>query len=459
MTDGLVAGPPGAAPAVTTYWCELAWLGDATGHVESGVTVTVAGDRITAVTAGVQPPAGATQLGGLTVPGFANAHSHAFHRALRGRTHGATGSFWTWRAAMYELAARLDPDRYLALATATFAEMALAGYSCAGEFHYLHHAPGGRPYDEPNVMGEVLRCAAADAGIRLTLLDTCYLDGGFGTALDEVQQRFGDGDTDSWTARADALPSSDTVRIGAAIHSVRAVDPASVTVVSAWAADRTAPLHAHVSEQPAENEECRLAHGCTPVELLDRQGALTERFTAVHATHLVDADVALLARAGATCCLCPTTERDLADGIGPSAAFRSAGVPMCLGTDSHAVIDPFEDARAVELDERLVSMQRGTHRAGELLAMATVVGHRSLGWTDAGLIAPGMLADLTTISLDSVRLAGTDASSADAAVVFAASAADVRHVVVGGRVIVRDGAHVRIDVAGALDRSIRDVWA
>jgi formiminoglutamate deiminase len=359
---------------------------------------------------------------------------------------------------MYELAATRDPERYLALATATFEEMAMAGYSCVGELHYLHPGVGGHPYDEPNMMGEVLRAAAADAGVRLTLLDTCYLHGGFGIAPDAVQRRFSDGDADSWAARVDGLASSATVRIGAAIHSVRAVDPPSMAAVSAWAAGRGAPLHAHVSEQPAENEQCSAAHGCTPVELLESHGVLGDRFTAVHATHLTDTDVTALARTGTTCCLCPTTERDLADGIGPSSAFRSDGVPMCLGTDSHAVIDPFEDARAVELDERLASGVRGTHHPDELLTMATAAGHRSLGWPEAGRIAPGLLADLSTISLDSVRLAGTDPCSAGAAIVFGASADDVHHVVVGGRVVVRDGAHVRIDVAAALERSIRAVW-
>jgi len=239
---------------------------------------------------------------------------------------------------------------------------------------------------------------------------------------------------------------------------VRAVDPAAIEVVAAWADARATPLHAHVSEQPVENEQCLAAHGCTPTELLLRHGALSERFTAVHATHVTDDDMTRLAAAGAMACFCPTTERDLADGIGPSGALRAAGVSLCLGTDSHALIDPFEEARAVELDERLRSLRRGTHSSAELLTMATGEGYRSLGWPEGGRIEPGALADLTTIGLDSVRLAGTDTTAADAAVVFGAAAADVRQVMVGGEVVVRDGAHVRIDVARELRRSIEGAW-
>ena len=445
--------------ASTTYWCELAWRGIAGVGVESGVLVRVTGGRVSDISSSASAPSNAVRLRGLTLPGFANAHSHAFHRALRGRTHGSTGSFWTWREQMYALAGHLDPDRYLALATATFAEMVMAGYSCVGEFHYLHHGLDGRAYGDPNLMADVLRAAAGEAGLRMTLLDTCYLRGGIaGEPLDDVQRRFSDGDVDSWVRRVDALKDSDDVRIGAAVHSVRAVEPEAAHVVAAWSASREAPLHAHVSEQPAENDRCHAVHGCTPVKLLARSDVLGERFTAVHATHVSLVDIATLAASGSSCCICPTTERDLADGIAPTAAFRDEGIPMCLGTDSHAVVDPFEDARAIELDERLGSLRRGTHSPEELLVMAGSAGHRALGWPDAGRIEPGALADLTTVRLDSVRLAGLDREAADAAVVFGASAADVDHVVVGGRVVVRGGEHVRLDVAGALDRSIRDAW-
>jgi formiminoglutamate deiminase len=439
------------------FWCELAWVGGE--EAAEGVVVEIEGERIAAVESGVPaPPADATRLDGITIPGLANAHSHAFQRALRGRTQSGRGDFWAWREAMYELASGLDPDLYLALARATFGEMALTGITCVGEFHYLHHGSGGVPYADPNEMGEAVIQAAREAGIRITLLDACYLHGGIGEEPNEVQRRFSDGDADRWANRAAALADAPGTRIGAAIHSVRAVDPASAASVAAWAGEREAPLHAHVSEQPAENEASRRAYGGTPTTVLANADALGERFTAVHGTHLGQPDFRALGAAGATCCLCPTTERDLADGIAEAKRLRSAGVELALGSDSHAVIDPFEEARAIELDERLASGERGRSTATELLSAATANGHACLGWHEAGRIATDALADLVTLRLDTPRLAGTDPATAVGAVVFAAGAADVRSVVVSGLQIVRDGAHVAMDVAGELDAAIRAVW-
>ncbi len=429
----------------------------------AGVLIEIEGDRIVKVEPGiaVAPDGHTIRLGGVTLPGLANGHSHAFHRALRGRTHRGHGDFWVWREQMYAVAARLTPENYLALARATFAEMLLAGYTAVGEFHYVHHRPDGSPYDDPNAMGEALMHAAGDAGIRLTLLDACYLRGGWKTGLAAEQRRFSDGTAHAWCERVELLASSalpsPMCRVGAAIHSARAVDAPSIAVVAGFATRHEMPLHAHVSEQPAENDHVAGEYGCTPTGILAQHGALSERFTAVHATHVTAADIGLYASARCTCCFCPTTERDLADGIGPSAELSEAGVALSIGSDQHAVIDPFEEMRGIELDERLRSTRRGTHDPAELLAAGSANGYRSLGWPDGGSIVVGALADLMTVSLDSVRLAGCGDSALVDAVVFAATAADVTDVMVGGRFVVHDGAHVSIDVAAALRDSIAAV--
>ncbi|MFR9799202.1 formimidoylglutamate deiminase [Streptomyces sp. MS06] len=435
------------------YWLEHAWLGD---RIESGVALDVRDGRVLALRTGVPaPPPGAEVLRGLTLPGLANAHSHAFHRALRGTVQVGSGTFWTWREVMYSVADRLTPETYHALARAVYAEMALAGITCVGEFHYLHHAPGGTPYADPNAMGEALLAAAAEAGIRITLLDTAYLSAGFGAPPDTHQLRFSDGTAEDWAARCSALEDREHARIGAAVHSVRAVPAGQLATVAQWAEHRRAPLHVHLSEQTAENDACLAAHGCTPARLLADHGVLGPRTTGVHNTHLTAGDIELIGGSRTGTCMCPTTERDLADGIGPAAALERAGSPLSLGSDSHAVIDLLEEARAMELNERLRTRTRGHWTAAALLRAATADGHSALAWPDAGTLVPGALADFTTVALDSVRTAGPPARLGTETAVFAATSADVRHTVVGGRHVVRDGAHTLVpDVPQALTSAL-----
>jgi formiminoglutamate deiminase len=418
------------------------------------VLIEVADGRFTSVTPNAAK-SDATPMRGVVLPGFANAHSHAFHRALRGRTHAAGGTFWTWREAMYTLASRLDPDNYLALARAVYAEMALAGITTVGEFHYVHHAPGGQPYDDQNAMGYALQQAARDAGIRLTLLDTCYLEGGLDASghlpLDQLQLRFSDKTVEAWASRVDGLDARPGTLVGAAIHSVRAVAPAGLARAATASAGR--PLHVHLSEQPAENRATREYYGRTPTALLDESGALTPRTTVVHATHLSERDIGVLGRAQVTACFCPTTEQDLADGIGPARALAEAGARLSLGSDQNAVVDLIGEARALESGERLASLHRGRFRPEELLAAATA--HGSLGWTDAGAIAPGLRADLVCVRTDTVRTAGAD----PAQILLAATAADIDSVWVDGAPVVSAGAHRLGDVARLLANAIGDLWA
>lgn len=440
---------------MTAYWAAHAWL---PSGLSTDVRIEVDDGVIVAVAPGSAAQADDTRLPGVVFPGFANAHSHAFHRALRGRTHAGRGSFWTWREAMYSLAGRLTPESYYELALATYAEMALAGVTVVGEFHYLHHGPGGTPYADPNAMATALRQAARDAGVRLTLLDTCYLEGGIGRSLDGAQLRFGDPTADAWAERAARL-EADTVAdentlAGAAIHSVRAVPPAALGTVAEWARRRDAPLHVHLSEQLAENQAAVTAYGRTPARLLAEAGALTSRTTAVHANHVTPADIALLGTAGTTICACPTTEQDLADGLAPTGPLYAAGSPLCVGSDQHAVVDLLLEARLLEHHERLRTGARGTFTPGDLVVALTEAGHTALGWNGNGRLAPGAAADLVAVRTDTVRTAGADPGQ----LVLAAGGADVDTVVTGGRVVVRDGTHERGDVASLLTRAIAPLW-
>jgi len=455
-----------SADAPRRWLAELAWSPDF--GLRDNVFLEAVGDRFVGVTPDAKDvPSDVIRLAGLTLPGLANAHSHAFHRALRGITQASRGTFWTWRERMFEVAERLDPASYLSLARAVYAEMALAGVSCVGEFHYLHHGPGGVPYTDPNEMSRVLIQAAAEAGLRITLLDTCYLTGGLGHAGDQLalatpQLRFSDGDSSGWAARLESLGADQAgalgpgTRVGAAIHSVRAVPPAQMHEVIAWSHQHGAPLHAHVSEQVAENKACLAAYGTTPAQVLLDAGALGPRASLVHATHLSAQDIVVIGQSRSFACFCPTTEADLADGIGPAGQLASAGVALTLGSDSHAVVDLLEEARRVELGERLATAERGHFTAAELATAATSAGHASLGWPEAGQLAPGALADLVTVALDSPRTAGAVTATALESVIFAATATDVRHVVVSGRDVVVDGSHqlvpdVAADLAGAVN--------
>ncbi|ABS05910.1 formiminoglutamate deiminase [Kineococcus radiotolerans SRS30216 = ATCC BAA-149] len=422
--------------SVTSFWCESAWLD---GGPVRGVRVESADGRTTALTRAENPAPGDRELRGLVFPGLADAHSHAFHRGLRGRTHRDGGSFWTWRTAMYALAGRLDPDVYRDLATAVFAEMVLAGWTAVGEFHYVHHRRDGTPYDDPNAFALALRDAARAAGIRLTLLDTLYLTSAPGEPPLPEQRRFSDGTAAAWAQRVREIPADAGFRVGVAAHSVRAVGPDDLAVVAATARDLGAPVHVHLSEQPAENDACRAAHGATPTELLERAGLLGPDLTVVHANHLTDADVARLGSARVTVAACPTTEADLGDGVGRARDLATAGAVLALGSDQHAVVDPFLEARGLEGAARLGALRRGAFDPADLVAALTTGGHRSLG-LDGGTLAVGAPCDLVAVDARSVRTAGSD----PAQLVLSATAADVTDVVVGGETRVRDRVHTTL---------------
>lgn len=384
------------------------------------------------------------------VPTAVNAHSHAFHRVLRGRTHDAAGDFWSWRTQMYAAAKALTPELYEQLATAVYTEMVTAGYSAVGEFHYLHHQPDGTPYPH-HEMEFALARAAQRAGIRLTLLDTCYLDGGFGlnehggSAItrippNPVQHRFSDGDAASWLQRLASLRRAvqgefdpDFVQIGSAVHSVRAVAPEQLRIIAAEL-DPSLPLHVHLSEQPQENADCLAATGLTPAGLLAESGLLSSRLSAVHATHLTEEDITLLGSAEVTVVMCPTTEADLADGIGPALELAEAGAHLAIGSDQHAVVDPWQEIRALEYGERLRSGVRGRFSPEQLLEISHRGGLRSLGRSEE---TAELGADLQQVSAESVRTVGSKPEQ----LVMSATAQDVLSVRIAGQQVAENGVH------------------
>jgi formimidoylglutamate deiminase len=382
------------------------------------------------------------------LPGFVNTHSHAFQRLLRGRVQwrpaGAEADFWSWRRSMVTLALELSPDDVESVSRFAFLEMLHAGITTVGEFHYLRRDTDGRPYADPHEIAERVVAAARDVGLRITLLDAAYATGGIEAPIELSQRRFATPDLEAFLAGTDELRGRfagvPSVTVGIAPHSVRAVPRSWLGAMAEWAAQRSAPLHAHVSEQAAEVEACAAAYGRRPVELLSDEGALGPGFTAVHATHVDSAEIELLAAAGVTVCACPTTERDLGDGILPAAELVAAGVEIALGTDSQVVIDPFEEMRALEGHERLRSGRRvvlGAVRgdrlesAPALLAMAAEAGSHSLG-LGAGRIEADAWADLVGVDLDHPALAGAREDTLAAMLALSAPANVVADVWVAG---------------------------
>jgi formimidoylglutamate deiminase len=375
------------------------------------------------------------------LPGFVNTHSHVFQRALRGHTHrplSRQDTFWTWRTAMYAEAQRLNPELLFEAAISTYREMLAAGYTSVGEFHYVHHQPGGQPYADPNVMSEAVMQAGRDAGIRVVLLMTAYAQSGFNQPPEEDQRRFCDASVDAYLRRVEALRVTG-VPIGVAPHSVRAVPESWFRAIADYSRTHQLPLHVHADEQRAEIEQCRAAHGCTPIELLERFGALAAKTTIVHATHANATEIALLAQNGCTVCVCPTTEGDLGDGIAPYAELLAAHIPLAIGSDSNTRLDPIEELRWAEYSARMRYQRRRILIAGELaspgpllLEFGTRRGASALG-LETGVIAPAMPADFVAVDLNHPSLAGWNAEDFLDMVLFGSSSSVIKQTWVQGK--------------------------
>ncbi len=395
-----------------TLEAELTWTGE---RFEPDIRITVErSGRIADVTKISEADPAATRMAGKALlPGFVNAHSHAFQRGLRGRGESfpaGAGSFWSWREAMYELAGGLDPDRFHRLYVETFREMRRAGITTVGEFHYLHHANAG---ELDFRFDEAVLAAATEAGIRLVLLEAFYRSGAIGQPLAGAQRRFSTPDAESYWRQMDRLAPmlNDRQTLGAVAHSIRAADPGEVAELYAEARRRGLVFHMHIEEQRQEIADCIAEYGATPMALLNDRLDQFDGFTAVHCTHTESTEMSRFLAAGGSVCLCPLTEANLGDGIADIAAVHQAGGTLCLGSDSNARISMVEEMRWAEYVQRLAGEQRGVLRdesgsvARPLLAAATVAGAHSLG-LDTGRIEPGHWADFIAIDLTCPTLAG-----------------------------------------------------
>ena len=429
------------------------WLPDfvyAEGRFLSDRAIVVDSEgTIVKIIASNEAPNAVRLTGKALLPGLVNGHSHAFQRVIRGRTEErsqhSTDSFWTWREQMYAAANRLEPEDFYNVARMAFLEMALTGITAVGEFHYVHHSPDGTPYSDPNLLGREVIRAARDVGIRIALLRVAYARAGYEKEANPQQVRFIEDSPDTYLKHCEQLLSAPELHdgmawAGIAPHSVRAVPLPYLKTIVAFASEHELPVHMHVAEQPAEVSACIEEYRRSPVALLETEGLLSARFTAVHAIHVTPKAIGAIARAGAMVCACPTTERNLGDGIVPVDAYFNAGVRVSLGTDSQAQIDLLEDARELEYHLRLQKMERSILAPRDLFDCATTSGAKSIGF-GGGRLAPGAPADFFTVDLDDPSIAGSSTDDLLANIVFSLSRSAVRDVVVGGKRIVEDGRH------------------
>jgi formimidoylglutamate deiminase len=447
----------------------IAWLPDYVytgGRFESEMAVVCdSNGRITHLTREIENATRVVRLKNRAMlPGLVNAHSHAFQRVIRGRTERRTGthdSFWTWREMMYSAATRLGPEEIYDASRMAFLEMALGGITGVGEFHYIHRAPDGSVYDDANMMAKAVIKAARDVGLRIALLRVAYARSGYQAEPNERQKRFIEPEVDIYLRHVEDLnkyltsqdgEGMDGAWVGVAPHSVRAVPLEYILDANRFAVEHGFPVHMHVAEQPAEVTACLKETGCTPLMLLGSEGVLGPHFTGVHVIHIESptSDVHYLKKSGAMVCACPTTERNLGDGIVPADLFFKEGVSIALGTDSHAQIDLLEDARELEYHLRLSKLERSVlapldddslpSLARRLFECATRNGARSIH-SPGGKLEPGSPADFFTVDLNDPSIAGAAHDDLLACIVFGLARTAVREVYVEGQPLVAEGQH------------------
>jgi formimidoylglutamate deiminase len=455
---------------------ETGWLPDLIytgGRFESGLAMMVGeSGRITRFSREPADRKTALKLPDRAIlPGLVNVHSHAFQRAIRGRTEHRTSAdrdtFWTWRVSMYRAANRIDPETMCDIARMAFLEMILSGITTVGEFHYLHHDAGGVPYARRNLLALQIVRAANEVGLRIALLRTAYVRAGWNRQPDPGQARFLTPDAEDFIADTEALRaeiSSDLAWVGVAPHSVRAVPLDYLREVANYARAEDLRLHMHVAEQPGEVEASLAEYGRRPIELLHEEGILDSRFTGIHAIHLTSEEMGFLGKS--IVCACPTSERNLGDGAVPADGLYHAGAGICFGSDSNIQIDVLEDARLLEYHLRMNTLSRAVLADGSspdalarrLFHSATVTGAASLA-APGGALEPDRPADFFTIDLNDPSIAGAGADSLLNHVVFALERTAVKEVCVNGRLIVRDGRHpLEDEIVTRFAKVQRDLW-
>ena len=443
---------PHATYSADFLWQDAAWQAGQAGLVVEGGRFVRAGD-------------GGERVGRFVLPGMPNLHSHAFQRAMAGlaeRRGPGEDSFWTWRETMYAFAEAIDPDDLKAIATQLYIEMVKAGYTQVCEFHYLHHGPRGVPYADPATMSLALIEAAKDAGIGLTLLPVLYMTGGFdGRALSERQQRFRH-DVGQYVNLLERLVpmQHDMLRIGIALHSLRAVPEDAMRALLATSVSRDLPIHIHIAEQIGEVQDCLAVRGARPVEWLLDHADIDPRWTLIHATHLTGQETDRIAKSGAVAGLCPTTEANLGDGLFPLADFIDAGGTLGIGSDSHISVSPVEELRWLEYGQRLVTRHRNVaarhpeESVGNTLWQRALDGGARASAADIARLVPGARADLLVLDERSPLLAARGEADILDTFLFAGNTPLVRDVMVGGRWRVRDYAHAAEEAAAKAYRVV-----
>jgi formimidoylglutamate deiminase len=444
------------------YYLPEMLLAEGRAHTGLGLLVNEVG-LVDGLAAAESVPPGTKLIrlpGKALLPGLANVHSHTFQRLFRGRAEGrAVGgdTFWTWREQMYRAAAFVSPDDLYDVARATFLEMVCAGITVVGEFHYLHRDPKGQAYSDPNLLSDQVIAAARSVGLRICLLRTAYFRDGFEQAPHPGQRRFYE-TPEQYLRSLEELAAkhigTENVSVGAAPHSIRAVPLEQLKEIAGAARSLwNMPLHMHISEQLGENAACQAEYGATPVTLIAEHGILSPKTTLVHAIHLTEEEFQAIAASGVTICSCPTTERNLGDGIFPADVAARMEIPVAFGTDSQAQIDILEDARQMEYHLRLRDQRRGILDAisggsnessieGLLYHSASANGYAALGLA-GGTLAPGEPADFFTVDLNDASILGLDAESLAAQAVFSLAKSAVRDVAVQGRLILENGRHTQ----------------